>query len=110
MFKLTIIAALVAASFSSAQAQIVTSKCGCTIQKWIYSRTDTTETLENPDANTWVELDWKNGVAHIKGGDTYPLKGQASAFEPKTTAWYGGQTLTIYYDERSRYIGHEVKN
>lgn len=108
MFKKLLFAALLVASFS-AKAQIVTSKCGCTLQKWEYTRTDSSEILVSPDVNTWVELDWKNSKAKVKGGDTYPLTGGSSAFEPKTIAHYGGQTVTIFFDNKNQYIGHETK-
>lgn len=114
MFKLTIIAALVAASFSSAQAQIVTSKCGCQsatieLEKWEWQRTDSTEILESPNVDTWVILDFKNQTAKVKGVGLFPMQAVSSAFLPQTTVVYSDVKMTINYDEKGSYVSHSVE-
>ena len=111
--KLIVIAVLVAACFSGF-AQTVTTKCGCAsqtieIQKWIWERTDSTETLEDPDLNNWVVLDFKNKRAIIRGGDSYPMAAHSSAFEPKTIVTYGDVLLKINYDGRGLYLSHTIE-
>jgi hypothetical protein len=114
MRKLILSAALIAAMFS-AKAQTVTTKCGCQtdtakLEKWIYSRTDSTELFQSPEWNTWVEFDWKNNQVRVRGGQTYPMRQyETSAEEPKVTVWYGTAKFTVLYDKRSRYAGHTVE-
>ena len=111
--KLIVIAVLVAACFSGF-AQTVTTKCGCAsqtieIQKWEWSRTDSTETLTDPDVNNWVQLDFKNKKALTPFGDTYDMKSYSSAFEPLTIISYSDVLLKIRYDGRGNYVSHTIE-
>ena len=92
MFKLTIIAALVAASFSSATAQTVQvneliyvgKKCpDCQeLTKWQYSRKGFVEILKSPDFNAYVKIvsaKGKNVKLRPFGGDSNEFVTQLSA-------------------------------
>ena len=113
MFKLTLMATLMVASIS-AKAQSVTSKCGCSsttieIEKWNWERNGTTETLENPDLNTWVVLDFQKGTAKVKGVGTFVMQFVSSANRPQTVVEYDDVRLTINYDNNGSYTSHYVE-
>ena len=107
MRKLILTAAFVAAMFS-AKAQNVTAKCGCDTEKkvWTYSRTDSTEMLQSLSEKRFFLLDWKNERVLTEEGE-YPIRYQTSAETPSVTVWFGGSRLVLFYDAKSRYVGHQ---
>ena len=120
MFKLTIIAALVAASFSSATAQTVHvneliyvgKKCpDCQeLTKWQYSRKGFVEILKSPDFNAYVKIDWEAKTVTTEDGSSYKLEFATNERSQSQTYWYGGQKLTMYFNKNAEYIGHKIED
>jgi hypothetical protein len=107
MFKKLLFAALIAASFSSAKAQIVTSKCPCdTLLKWHYERKGAIETLTNPDVKGFIEIDWLNETVTTLEGKFKIKRYAVSADKPEESLEFGGQKLVILFTPTSRYVGH----
>ena len=113
--KLSFIAALVAIFFIqtvNAQSPIVTAKCGCTVetQKWIWERLPNgKESLEDPELNNWIVVDYKKHIVMVKGGDTYAMSAKSSAKEPLKTIQYGDVVMTIRYDAQKNYVSHTIE-
>ncbi len=99
------------------QAQTeITSKCGCKsettyLEKWDFTRTDSTETLDNPDLNDWIVINWVESTIRIKGqAKPYTIKYHVSATEPEAKVWFADKLLTLFYDNKGHYTGHQITN
>lgn len=119
MFKFIITAALLGASFS-AKAQtsvnakfesvIINKKCpDCmALEHWDYKREGFTETLKSQDFNTWIRIDWEAKTVTTTDGTIFPLDFRTNEQQQSQTYIYGGQKLTMYFNRKAEYIGHQI--
>ena len=120
--QIILIAALFVAASVCAKAQTtsppqyVGKKCpDCTevltkLTKWHYVRDDSTktETIESPDINTWVVVDWANMTVRIPKAEFKITRYETTSEKPQVSVSYGDKTLVLYYNQFAQYIGHQV--